>query len=158
MADFAHPSRPGHYGVVFDDDLRSALAVLVTALLPGDDVYPCAAAARVVDFIEARSSASDHWTVQSVVARCAHDSAEIATAALQQLQVDDPGAFTWLYEFACYGYYASGRVLSIMADQGYAYHGAPQPLGYHISQDMLAPSAARGSYQATGQVTRVQDR
>lgn len=158
MADFPHPSRPGHYGVVFDHDVRTALAVLVTALLPGDAVYPTGAQARVVDFIEARSSEADYTAAQAVVARCAHDSIEAAAASLQALERDDPQAFAWLYEFSCYAYYASGCVLSAMADRGYGYHGAPQPLGYQITQDMLVPSTGRGSYIATGEVTRVQNR
>lgn len=158
MTDFPHPSRPGHYGVIFDDELKSALAVLVSALIPGDSTYPTGAEAQVVDFIEARSSETDKQLAQDVVGRCAHDSVPSAASALRGLEGEDPLLFAWLRDFAYYGYYASRRVLAAMADRGYAYHGAPQPLGYTISEDMLIPSVRRGSFIATEEVTSVQDR
>jgi hypothetical protein len=158
VADFPHPSRPGHYGVVLDDDLKAALTVLVSALIPGAPTYPSGGQAQVVDFIETRSSETDREMAREVVARCDHDSVSSATAALRVLEGEDPLLFAWIRDFAYYGYYASRRVLASMSEHGYAYHGAPQPLGYAITEEMLVPAAGRGSYIATEEVTRAQDR
>lgn len=154
MADFPHPSRPGHYGVSFDVDLRQALTVLVTALIPGDATYPSGAEAQVVDFIESRSSVADREVARRVAAACAHDSVEAATQALVTLENEQPEDFAWLRDFTYFGYYASRRLLAALADRGYAYHGAPQPLGYSITEEMRVPSTSRGVFIPTKEVTR----
>lgn len=154
MTDFPHASRPGHYGIAFDATLKQALSVLVTALVPGDETYPSAADAQVVEFIESRSSTADEDVARRVVAGCAHDTADAASAALVALEKEQPDDFAWLRDFTYFGYYASRRVLAAMADRGYAYHGAPQPLGYAIAEEMQVPSAARGVFILTEEVTR----
>lgn len=154
MSTFPHPSRPGFHGLTLPDELTAGLTCLLTAFLPGDGVYPSAAEAQVVHFIEQRMSEADLQLLRRIVAGRTLDSVEDGIAVVSQLEREDPAAFAELRQLAYHGYYASGRVLAAMADRGYAYHGAPQPLGYEITEEMALPSAERGSYVATGEVTR----
>lgn len=155
MTDFPHPSRPGHYGVAFPDDLKAHLSLLVTALVPGGSGYPSAADAQVVDFIEDRASEHDLARLESLRSDWPADSAEAATRVLEAMESQAPAEFAYLREFVYHAYYASRRVLAAMADRGYSYHGAPQPLGYRIDDEMARPAKARGSYIATEDVKRV---
>lgn len=63
--------------------------------------------------------------------------------------------FAWFREFAYHGYYASPRILAALTDRGYEYHGAPQPLGYAIAEQMRKPQSHRGAYLPTEAVKRV---
>lgn len=77
-----------------------------------------------------------------------------ARAALEKVETENPELFAWLRAFVYHGYYSSPRVLAAMKDTGYGYHGAPQPLGYQISDDLLLPTKGRGSFIPTDEVSR----
>lgn len=157
VTDFPHPSRPGHFGVTFSKELTERVTLLATALIPGDDDYPSAEAAQVARFIEDRASEADRQMLLSLADGRHLDSLAGATEAIRVMEREDPAAFMWLREFVYHGYYASRRVLATMADRGYAYHGAPQPLGYNITEQMVLPSVARGRYIPTTEVSRASD-
>lgn len=153
MSEFPHPSRPGHYRLSLDDDLRRALAMLSDAMIPGDDRYPSGSEAQVPLFVEARASAADLEALRTIVGDRQFDGSS-AAQALRQLENGNPLLFAWFREFVYFGYYASHRVLAAMADAGYAYHGAPQPLGYQIDEQMMLPGQSRGSFIPTAEVAR----
>jgi hypothetical protein len=154
VSSFPHPSRPGFYGLILSEELRKALTVIATALLPGDGTYPSAAEAHVVRFIEQRASERDIEFLRQVIEGRELDSPEAGVSAVAELEREDPIAFAALRELVYHGYYASARVLATMTDRGYAYHGAPQPLGYAIVEEMAVPSTPRGSYIPTEGVAR----
>lgn len=156
VLDFPHPSRPGYYGIVVSDSQREAIAALVDALIPGDAHYPCASDAQVPDFLCARMGSDDLKLLNEVVADTKQPlTADEAERVIARLQEDRPVVFAWLRELTYHGYYASPRVLAAMTDRGYGYHGAPQPLGYSIAEEMLKPQSRRGVYLPTEAVTRV---
>ena len=156
VLDFPHPSRPGHYGTVVSDSQRAAIASLVDALIPGDANYPCASDAQVPEFICARMGSDDLELLNEIVADAPEPlTADEAGRVIARLQEDRPLVFVWLREFTYHGYYASPRVLAAMTDRGYRYHGAPQPLGYSIAEEMRKPQSRRGAYLPTEAVKRV---
>src|SRR5262245_48947659 len=132
MTGFTHPSRPGHHRQSFTAELRDRVALLASALIPASEGYPSGGDAQVATFMEERASRADRLRLEDIVDRFAVTSPENAYAALQQLESGEPLVFAWLRDFIYHGYYASRRVLAVMADRGYGYHGAPQPLGYSI--------------------------
>ncbi|MCY7401475.1 MAG: gluconate 2-dehydrogenase subunit 3 family protein [Nocardioides sp.] len=151
--DFPHTSRPGHYGLTIEPVLGEWVEAVSTALIPGNTDYPSAREAQVLEFVEQRVSPSDlellgelsrHWPA-------AGDPA----AAVAAMEAADPTSFAYLRELVYHGYYSSQRVLAAMNDRGYAYHGAPQPLGYRIDETMIVPSRPRGHYLTTADVSRV---
>ena len=156
VAAFPHQSRPGYYGITFSGELKERLRVLVTAMIPGGESYPPAGEAQVVEFLEARSSGEDRDWLTDVAGRFDGKTVASATDALTQLEADEPDLFAPLLQFVYHGYYSSHRVLAAMTDRGYAYHGAPQPLGYVTDPNLLAPPSGKGSYIPTSEVTRVQ--
>jgi hypothetical protein len=155
MTDFPHPSRPGYYGVDFAPELATYVSVLASALIPGDDHYPSGGDAQVSRFVEQRSSPADLQLLERMRSQWPAASVDEARDRIRAMEVDDVATFVWLREFVYHGYYASRRVLAAMADLGYDYHGAPQPLGYRIHEEMAMPSGSRGSYIPTEEVTRV---
>jgi len=152
---FPHPSRPGYYGTVFSEEIRSALALFASALIPGEGTYPSAADAQVVRFVEERSSADDRARIEGLFADGVCESADAAKEAARTLESDRPTEFAWIRDFVYHAYYASRRVLAAMTDYGSEYHGAPQPLGYVITDPMLMPATPRGGYIATDEVSSV---
>jgi hypothetical protein len=157
MTTFPHPSRPGYYRITFSEHLRDSLSMLASGLIPGGTGYPSGGDAQVATFIEDRASEPDRQLLETIVGRCDVTSPESAAATLAELESTDPSLFAWLREFVYHGYYASRRVLAAMADRGYAYHGAPQPLGYAIDVEPVVPTVRRGSYIPTAEVTRAAD-
>ncbi|MCW2598427.1 MAG: subunit 3 of gluconate 2-dehydrogenase [Frankiales bacterium] len=155
MTDFPHPSRAGYYDLTLPADLSERLTHLVTAMVPGGEGYPSAGEAQVVRFLEEHSSEADLTALQGIADRLTTPSVAAATAMLTELEAADPVLFGWWRDFVYFGYYASHRVLAALADRGYDYHGAPQPLGYRIARDPAVPTTKRGSYQPTNEVTRV---
>lgn len=152
---FPHPSRPGHYGQRLPGKLRDYLALVATAMIPGSETYPSGGDAQVVGFIEDRASAEDVVRLERLMELWPALAVTEATVAVRVMELDDPESFAYLRELLYHGYYASHRVLAAMTDRGYAYRGAPQPLGYEITETMKVPSVARGSYIPTEEVTRV---
>lgn len=153
--DFPHPSRAGHYGIRFTPELLAYLAAVAGALVPGSDEYPSGRQAQVSTFIQDRSSAQDQVLLEGLMVRWPADSDPEATRAVQAMEEGDPSSFAYLRELVFHGYYSSHRVLAVMADRGYAYHGAPQPLGYKITDVMAVPTKSRGSYIPTSDVHHV---
>lgn len=155
MVNFTHRSRPGIQGTVFPNELLSYLSLLATAMIPGDELYPAGAEAQVPTFIEQRATTLDLTALESLMARYPAATAAIAIQRVIEMERAEPIAFAWLREFVYHGYYASHRTLAAMADRGYEYHGAPQPLGYRINDVMMTPQTRRGSYIATEEVRHV---
>lgn len=156
--DFPHPSRAGHYGLVLDEELLLALTALATALVPGGDGYPSGGDAQVAAFIQDRASETDRALLERLCGRWPSRTVEEAEQALSAMEVEDPTAFQYLRELVYHGYYSSHRVLATLADRGHAYHGAPQPLGYRITEEMRVPSRERGSYISTEEARRATHR
>jgi hypothetical protein len=154
MSAFTHPSRPGHFGTTFSDELRRHVASLCDAMIPGEGDYPSGSHAQVPTFIELRASEEDRARLEALAERYPLDTPEDAAVALTALEKADVGTFGWVREYVYHGYYASPRVLAAMRDRGYDYHGAPQPLGYSLPGETGRPAAARGSYIPTSEVTR----
>jgi len=153
--DFPHSSRAGHYGLTFPKDLLTYIGVLATALIPGNEKYPSGGDAQVAAFIQDRASSTDMELLQKLSERWPTKSVNGAVEALRKIEQQDPMSFAYLREFIYHGYYSSHRVLAVMADRGYAYHGAPQPLGYKVPDVMSRPTKDRGTYIKTEEVSHV---
>jgi hypothetical protein len=151
---FPHTSRAGHFGLTFSPELMGYLGAVATALVPGDGEYPSGSEAQVSTFIQDRSSEGDREVLLRLSSRWPADDADQAIAAVREMEAADPEAFLYLRELVYHGYYSSRRVLAAMADRGYGYHGAPQPLGYRIEEQMNVPSKVRGTYVSTDEVSR----
>lgn len=155
MNHFPHTSRAGHYGLQFPADLLDYLSHVSNALLPGNGEYPSGAVAQVPTFIQERASDNDQQILQQISGHWPAGSDQEAATALREMEQSDAVSFAYLREFVFHGYYSSHRVLAVMADRGYRYHGAPQPLGYRIDDVMKQPTKPRGTYIATENVQHV---
>ncbi|CUR58787.1 hypothetical protein NOCA2540044 [metagenome] len=154
-AAFPHTSRPGFHGLTLSPELSAYLAQLATALIPGDETYPSADEAQVVTFIQDRAAPDDLATLERLRREWNLADAPEVGSTLTELETGDPALFAYVTELVYHAYYSSRRVLAAMADRGYGYHGAPQPLGYAITETMAVPRRPRGSYVATEDVRRV---
>ena len=126
----------------------------MNAMIPGGDGYPSAVAARVPHYVEDRLAEGDRDQLERIVAITC--DAVSATDALRLLEAQHASDFGWLRELTYHGYYAAPAVLAAMSDRGYAYHGAPQPLGYVIAERPRVPVERRGSYIPTSEVRRAE--
>lgn len=152
---FPHTSRAGYHGVTLSPELTAYLDAVSDALVPGNDRYPSGSAAQVSTFIQDRVSDKDVELLDSLRRLRPVTDANGAVVVLAEMEATDPTSFAYLRELIYHGYYSSRRVLAAMADRGYVYHGAPQPLGYRITESMRMPSTARGGYISTEEVRRV---
>ena len=157
-AGFPHHSRPGHYAPTLTDELEQYVGVVAEALIPSGDGYPSGREAQVHLFVADRASQQDARLLTAIAERWPATSVNQATANLAAMEREDATSFQFLREYVYHGYYSSRRVLATMVDRGYRYHGAPQPLGYPQTEELLVPSAQRGSFIATSEVTRATDR
>nr|MCW2727370.1 hypothetical protein [Aeromicrobium sp.] len=142
------------HGTAFPEELLTYLSIVSTAFVPGGASYPPGGEAQVDTFIEQRATAEDLAAFLDLMTRYPATTVEEATSRISEMESGEPLAFAWLREFIYHGYYASHRTLAAMADRGYEYHGAPQPLGYRIREQMRTPTAVRGSYISTEEVRR----
>lgn len=154
---FPHPSRPGHYAPKLTREIQQYVATIADALIPNTDGYPSGREAQVDLFVAARASAQDASLLVAIAERWPATSVTQATESLSAMEVQDAGSFVFLREFIYHGYYSSRLVLSAMVDRGYRYHGAPQPLGYPRTEELLVPSVRRGSFIPTDEVNHVAD-
>lgn len=152
---FPHHSRPGHYGSDFPKELQGWVGEVASAFFPGSEGYPTGRQAQVAHFVAERASNEDVRTLSAIAERYPAEDVSGAVASLTSMERDDSVSFLYLRELLTHGYYASKRVLAAMVDRGYSYHGAPQPLGYPRSEELLIPSETRGSYIPTEEVSRV---
>lgn len=136
--------------------MRTYIAVMATAFIPGSPEHPSGAEAQVDLFMGDRASAQDVAFLSAMAQRWPAALVEEATATLTSMQDEDPVSFAYLREFVYHAYYSSRRTLAAMVDRGYEYHGAPQPLGYPRTEELLVPRERRGSYIPTDQVTHAQ--
>lgn len=155
-----------------DPDERRVLAAALDALLPAEGSFPWPSTTGVIDdFIIPRvPHAGDGWlpypgldatSLKAILARLATSSD--MTAALAQLEREDPALFVAFWRLAVYGYYSRREVIAaIQHDLAPAYHGAPQPLGYaHVippwdpADALQRPRHPRGSYRSTADVQRI---
>jgi hypothetical protein len=156
MSDgFPHTSRAGYHGLILSPQLSVYLELVATALIPGTADYPDAGEAQVVTFIQDRAGPDDLEQLEQLRRQWEVSDGDEAQAVLERMEAADPMAFAYLMQLVYHAYYSSRRVLAAMADRGYGYHGAPQPLGYAISETMARPSRPRGTYVATEAVRRV---
>lgn len=155
MLEFPHPSRTGYYDQTLLPATRAAVAALVSALIPGNDIYPSAAAARVPQYIEAHVSPEEVELLENLVDGLGELDSEAAVELLEEWEAGRPDVFSWLRELAYHAYYGAPLVIAAMVERGYGYHGAPQPLGYRITETMQVPSQRRGSFVPTSEVRRV---
>ena len=153
VEQFPHTSRAGHFGLVFAPELMNYLDLIADVLIPGSAVYPSGSEAQVSTFIQDRSSELDREFWADMSMRWPAADSEQAYESVKEMEAVEPTAFDYLREFVSHGYYSSRRALAAMADRGYAYHGAPQPLGYRIAEPMRVPTEARGTYITTDEVT-----
>jgi hypothetical protein len=85
------------------------------------------------------------------------------TAALRELEEEQPRLFQALWALAVFGYYSRPEVTAaIQRDLTPGYHGAPLPQGYaHViapwdaADPLQLPGRPTGSYIATADVRRV---
>jgi hypothetical protein len=136
--------------------LRAALDSVARVLIPGDGSYPAGDEAGVGRFIAARADAGQISLLRRLSADLPVANPDQLPMALARLEHHDPVSFGRLRDAVYHAYYSSPRVLAALADRGYDYHGAPQPLGYPLGQAPATPAHARGSYLATSEVRRAQ--
>jgi len=154
---FPHQSRPGHYAPTLSDQMQQYVGTVANALIPGTDGYPSGREAQVDLFVAERASGQDASLLSTIAERWPATSVQQATTNLTAMERHDVASFVFLREFIYHGYYSSRRVLAAMVDRGYRYHGAPQPLGYPRAEELLVPSARRGSFIPTDEVNHVAD-
>lgn len=154
---FLHTSRPGCYDSTLSADSQRTLTILACALIPGDDAYPSAEQAHVPSFILERASADDAAQLERLILALDLASGADPSTALSELERTNGALFTWLRDWVYHGYYASPRVLAVMRDQGHAYHGAPQPLGYRMDAESPRQARSVGSYIPTDEVRSVHE-
>ncbi len=152
---FPHQSRPGHYAPTLSDSVQEYVAAVAEALIPGGDGYPSGREAQVALFVADRASEQDAALLSTIAQRWPAPSASVAATSLGEMERVDTASFVFLRELVYHGYYSSRRVLAAMVDRGYRYHGAPQPLGYPKTEELLVPSVRRGSFIATEAVQHV---
>lgn len=152
---------------------RTTLAAALDALLPPEGSFPAPSRTGLIDdFILVRVPPETNGFVPYPGLHAAHLKALLAelasapdmTAALRQLEAEQPANFTALWRLAVFGYYSRPETLAaIQRDLAPNYHGAPLPLGYdHVippwdaNDPLQNPRHARGSYVRTEDVRRVQ--
>jgi len=150
--EFPHPSRPGYYGLEFSNELSSAIELAADVLIPGNEHYPSASSARVVNFIEERSSDQDRENLKRVIELLGPDLS--SEEAMHALEMEHAELFIWFRDFIYHAYYASNLVLDALSKRGYAYHGAPQPLGYRTEVNQAQPRTTRGFHFSSAEVTK----
>lgn len=151
----AHTSAPAS-GADFPPELLAALRSVARVLIPGDDHYPAADEAGVARFIAARAGPGQISLLRRLTAGLPVRDPDRLAGALSALERREPAGFGQLRDAVYQAYYCSPRVLAALADRGYDYHGAPQPLGYPLGPAPAAPTHARGSYLATSEVRHVE--
>ncbi len=156
-AGFPHYSRPGHYPPTLTHEIQQYVATVADVLIPGSEPYPSGREAQVDRFVADRASEHDASTLSAIAERWPATSVSQATANLAVMERQDTASFLFLRELVYHGYYSSRRTLAAMVDRGYRYHGAPQPLGYPQTEELLVPSAGRGAFIPTDEVNHVAD-
>jgi hypothetical protein len=154
MIRMVRSSAPGT-GADFPAELRSPLDDVGQVLIPGGQGYPSGGETSVSRFIAARVSAEDIAFLERLIPGLPTGDDEQLAEALSALEAEDPVSFARLRALIYHAYYSSPRLLAALADRGYGYHGAPQPLGYALDQDPPLPAHTRGDYVRTQEVRRV---
>jgi hypothetical protein len=151
---FEHPSRPHQGATRLDAETQKYVALLAAAYFPGSADYPDGRRAQVAAFVAERATEEDARLLGDLARRRPASSVADAADVLRGLETGEAELFGYLAVLLCHGYYSAHRVLAAMADRGYAYHGAPQPLGYPSSGELMRPSTVRGSHLRTEEVAR----
>lgn len=152
-------------------DERRVLSIALDALLPPEGSFPAPSQTDVIDTFILRQIPSagtqpvpypglDADSLRALLARLA--PASDPTAALTQLEAEEPALFLSFWRLAVYGYYSrTDTIGAIQRDLAPAYHGAPLPLGYaHAiapwdpADPLQNPQHRRGSYTPTAAVRR----
>ncbi len=150
---------------------RTILELILDTLLPPDGHFPAPSETDMIDdFILKHLPASDASPpypgvdlagLRLILGRISEDMN--MTAALEELERDEPDRFQALWALAVFGYYSRPAVIeAIQHDLKPAYHGAPLPHGYaHVivpgtrRYPLQMPVAPPGHYIATEDVRRV---
>lgn len=153
------------------DDERHTLEQVLDTLLPPSGSFPLPSQTNLIDrFILERVPASDEAANlypgldAPRLTSLLHDLAGAAdmTAALADLQREQPLTFRSLWSLAVYGYYSCPETIdAIQRDLAPDYHGAPLPLGYtgamppwDATDALQMPRNPRGSFVPTERVER----
>ena len=147
---------PGYYGIELDERTASALAAVADAMIPGDENYPSAGEAHVVDFVQARINPAEHEALERLLANIGVEDAAAIAAWLTELEEDNTSALELLRFLVYSAYYRDEAVVRAINRRGYDYHAAPMPYGYEVPEDIPLPDGSRGSYTPTTEVRRVE--
>ncbi|HLT20178.1 MAG TPA: hypothetical protein VKZ96_12025 [Thermomicrobiales bacterium] len=150
---------------------RAALGAALDALLPPTGSFPLPSETDMIDaFILAQLPPEDPAPPYPGIDRAglrqilAHlDGRPDMTAALRELEADEPEQFQALWALAVFGYYSRPEVTAaIQRDLAPGYNGAPLPKGYaHViapwdaGDPLQMPRRPVGRYIPTDEVRRV---
>ncbi len=144
------------------------MAALCDALLPGDDLFPCASITGTQAVVANRLQERYGGVIFE---NLAHDlssegrgfvelSEDERVAALQRLEAEKPEFFGYLLAAAYLAYYATPPVIAAIRLDGHIYNDAPQPLGYDLTPFSFTPGVdlplvPRGSFKWTFMMERI---
>jgi hypothetical protein len=139
------------------------LEALVAVLLPGDALFPSAAAVGVQAKLAERLVDSEGERALEAVLEAAEGLAaaapgEAQRAVVQAFESDRPALFASVRNICFIAYYESPFVQEAIRSLGFAYNAAPLPKGYGIRRFDMAkdrPTHGRGRYVPTEEVARV---
>lgn len=139
------------------------LAALVETLLPGDGLFPSAAAvglqAKLADRLVATADMATLEKLTTTLDGLRDATGDNARRDLVAgFERDEPDLFARVRAICYTGYYESPLVQAAIHELGFAYNAAPLPDGYPLSPFDPAtdrPTHGRGHYVPTDQVQRV---
>ncbi len=140
--------------------IASTIAAFADTILPGDDLFPSAAAVGAHGVLTTRlrerlGADAPARLAAALVARGGFDDPDVAA---RRLEAEEPRLFDTARAFLTFAYYESPAVIAAIRALGHDYNDAPQPAGYAmrpLAREQDAPAVPRGRYVATGDVTRV---
>jgi hypothetical protein len=147
---------PGYYGVSLSDAAARALTAVADVMIPGTGVFPRASDVGVTEFISARVNPIQLEQLESMLADVdPAGNAEAIADWLGERQTADANQFVTLRYFIYTAYYSAPEVVRALNRRGFDYHGAPQPYGYEVAEDIPLPDHRRGSFIPTDAVRNV---
>jgi hypothetical protein len=127
-------------------------------MIPGSGDYPSASAVDVTAFISKRVNPAELEALERLCDQVdpTTDEREVSTW-VHELQSANPADFELLRYLVYTAYYRAPEVIAVLNSRGFDYHGAPQPYGYDVAQDIPLPKHTRGSFISTDAVRNVFD-
>lgn len=141
----------------------AVLERLVAVLLPGDTVFPSAAAVGVQGKLVERLLDTDgagalDTMLQELAVLSDTAPGEAQRAIVETFEREQPALFASVRAITFIAYYESPFVQEAIRSLGFAYNATPLPKGYGVGrfdEDRDRPSHGRGHYVPTDQVARV---